>query len=127
MKVLEGECPSCHGNLVVDFDEGTLTCEDCDFVDVHKGKIGRKLALELEEKCVEYGDKDKRLKPSIIGKLFLKPYDGLSEYLRTTLEEAVRGGDMEDYELDQLNKYGLLDNGGEDNGTTRLGEEKGIT
>lgn len=105
MQILENACPSCHGHLVLDAENRTLTCEDCGMISSTKDK---KLVLEVLEKAVEYGPKSKRLKLSPIGELLLHPDEALPIYLRETLEEAVKGLEMEAYDLDLLKKWNLL-------------------
>ena len=105
MLVLEGKCPNCYGNLVLNEEELSVTCEDCGHSENTKD---RRLFAELALEAVEYGPKEKRLEPTPIGKLFLEPFNGLSQYLRETLEEAIRGLDIEEYDYEQLLKYGLV-------------------
>jgi len=106
MLVLEGQCPKCFGNLVLNEEDMSLICEDCGYHENTKDKKAFALALEEAE---EWGPKDKRLLLSDIGKLVREPYGGLAVYLRETLEEAMRGLDLEDYETEELKKYHLID------------------
>jgi DNA-directed RNA polymerase subunit RPC12/RpoP len=106
MLILKGACPKCKGNLILNRTEQSLTCEDCSYKEITKDKKAFIAALEETE---EWGPKEKRLVPSAIGKLFLEPYSGLAEYLRETLQEGIKGLDLEEEEIKLLKKYKLLE------------------
>lgn len=106
MLILEGKCPNCFGNLVLGEEDMSLTCEDCEYHENTKDK--RTFAAALEE-AEEWGPEDKRLVPSEVGKLLLEPYSGRTGYLRDTLEEAMKGLEMEDSDLELLKKYKLIE------------------
>lgn len=106
LRCLESECPECKGNMMIDESDTFAACEDCNHQEAIKNKT--ELAFLLAS-VVEYGPREKRLTPTRIGKLLLRPFDGLSVYLRDTLKEAVRGQDLEDYDLEQLKQFELLE------------------
>jgi len=103
MLILEGQCPKCKGNLILDKELMSLTCEECEYSEETKDKRVFAAALEGAE---EWGSKENRLEPSEFGKLILNPR--LEEYARDTLEEAMRGFDLEPYDEEFLKKFKLI-------------------
>lgn len=112
MWILPNKCPKCFGNLVLDEVEMSLSCEDCEYHEKTKDKIAFAAAKEEAE---EWGPKGKRLIPSLVGKLILNPFGGLMVYLRETLEEGVKGLDLEKEDLELLRKYNLIMEGVKEN------------
>lgn len=108
MLVLPGKCPECKGNLVLDELEMSLTCEDCHY---HENTKDRKTFAAALDEAEEWGPKDQRQFPSEIGKLILS--SRLGDYARETLEEAMRGLELEAYDLDFLKKFKLIKEGTE--------------
>jgi len=107
--ILEGKCPKCFGNLAIGEEDMSLTCEDCGYHEVTKDKTAFAVAIEEAE---EWGPKERRLVPSEIGKLLLSVR--LGEYARETLEEAMKGLDLEPYDLTFLRKFKLIKEEGND-------------
>ena len=115
MWVLEGKCPDCFGNLICIEESLSLECEDCSYKEETKDK---KLLLVALDGAEEWGPKDKRQYPSRFGNLILDPFSASTVFLRDTLEEAIKGLDLEEGELEQLKKYNLILGEG-DNGTNK--------
>lgn len=105
MLVIEKECPNCFGNLVLDVEERSVTCEDCDYTDMTKDKRTFALTCEL---AVEYGPKESRPELTELGNLILNNAD-LLIHLRDKLQEAIKGLDLEDHNLSQLRRWNLIE------------------
>jgi len=116
MLVIEGKCPQCHGNLVLSEKDKMyiLACESCSYREETKDRQVYLTALAIAN---EWGPKEKRLTPTPAGKLIYAAQNngglltGVGIYLGETLIEGVRGLVLEDYELEQLLKWGLVENG----------------
>lgn len=111
MLILEGGCPKCFGNLVLNEKEMSLTCEDgCSYQEVTKDKRAFVAAMEEAE---EWGPKEKRLGPSPVGNLLHQAYKAGNmvylRYLMETLDEAIKGLELEDYDLGALKRYRLIE------------------
>lgn len=108
MWVIENSCPECKGNMVLT-EEGNkafLQCEEC----AHNEVTSKKDIIQhARDVAVEYGPEENRKEATPLGKLFINEHAALSEYLRDTLRSAVRGVELEDYDIAMLQKWGFIE------------------
>lgn len=106
MLILEGKCPNCYGNLILDPKEKSVTCEDCGVTE----KTNKKSDVDdMLLEAVEYGPKENRYPPTRFGTLLLEPGGGLAEYLKDTLRKAMKGLDLDPEEIETLRAWRLID------------------
>jgi len=97
MLLIEGKCPKCYGNLVLNEEARTVTCEDCGVEGsvktatnlvkllIHCGVSPRKSAspkemwIMLKTLADEWGPKEMRQKLTVAGEIITKAYEEAEE------------------------------------------------
>lgn len=115
VRLLEGMCPDCYGNVVLRMDGRTLycECEDCGHTEHTSNK---QLIAKAYDSSQNYGPKSSRISLRLIGRVLLESYRNgyvlteLGRSIGETLDSVYRGmvDDVAPEEIILLKKEGLI-------------------
>lgn len=88
MKLVEGKCPSCYGNLILHPETRTADCEDCDYRSTKAPTKGLWSALELL--ADDYGPKELRQSLTFAGKVAVSSFRNDEAVTDSEVWEAYR-------------------------------------